>query len=69
MKVIDADGVKDSSSCQGILTTLYEMIETVSDETVGKEGVLVPAIVCHMVSDCKARFVGNGRARSVNTER
>jgi len=41
------------------LTTLYEMIETVSDETVGKEGVLVPAIVCHMVSDCKARFVGN----------
>ena len=58
-KEIDVDSFKDSLSCQETLTTLYEMIETVSDETVGNEGMMVPAIVCRMVSDCKARYVGN----------
>jgi hypothetical protein len=34
------------------------MIEAVSDEIAGNEERLVAAVVCCIMGDCKARFVG-----------
>jgi hypothetical protein len=59
MMAIDVDSFEESSSCRGIRTTLYEMIEAVSDEIAMDEERLVAAVVCCIMGDCKARFVGN----------
>jgi len=56
---INLNSFEESSLCRGIQTTLYDMVEAVSNEMVKDDEMLVPVVVCYMVSDCKARFVGN----------
>jgi hypothetical protein len=53
------DSFEESSSSQRFQTTLYDMVEAVSNEMAKDDEMLVPAVVCYIVRDCKARFVGN----------
>jgi hypothetical protein len=50
---------KESSSSRKFQTTLYDMVEAVSNEIAKEDEMLVPAVACYIVRDCKARFVGN----------
>jgi hypothetical protein len=53
------DSFEESSSSQRFQTTLYDMVEAVSNEIAKEDEMLVPAVACCIVRDCKARFVGN----------
>ena len=53
------DSFEESSSSQRFQTTLYDMVEAVSNEMTKDDEMLLPAVACYIVRDCKARFVGN----------
>ena len=56
---MNIDSFKESSSSQRFQTTLYDMVEAVSNEMAKDDEMLVPEVACYIVRDCKARFVGN----------
>jgi hypothetical protein len=56
---MNIDSFKESSSSQRFQTTLYDMVEAVSNEMAKDDEMLVSAVSCYIVGDCKARFVGN----------
>ena len=56
---MNIDSFKESSSSQRFQTTLYDMVEAVSNEMTKDDEMLLPAVACYIVRDCKARFVGN----------
>ena len=56
---MNIDSFKESSSSQIFQTTLYDIVEAVSNEMTKDDETLLPAVACYIVRDCKARFVGN----------
>ncbi len=53
------DSFEESSSSPRFHTTLYDMVEAISNEMTKDDEMLIPAVACCIVRDCKARFVGN----------